>query len=132
MADNDTGKPDGADGPAPEKVRDIDDVALQVFGLVQQAIIKHPIAAQAAFNALVTEGQHFAETHEGKRWKKRLMKSDAINRAQQYFELSTLMLLEKNPPGVLPSAYIDTLMMLASGEASEDMQDRLFSTGRTR
>lgn len=75
----------------------------------QAVLVKYPIAAQAAFAALVREGRRFAATHEGRSWKSRLTGSPLVAQARTLFEsLSGGQLDERG--GALPSAYADALI----------------------
>jgi hypothetical protein len=82
---------------------------------LQHALLTHPVASQAAFSALVTEGRRFAETAEGREWRDRLVKSSLLRRVRLVFDLSTLGLLEEGATG-LPSNYLDALFMMAAGD----------------
>ena len=42
------------------------------------------------------------------------------------FDLTTFSLLERDAPEILPSAYFDTLFMLAANNRADDVLDRLF------
>jgi len=74
----------------------------------------HPVAAQAAFAALVAEGRAFAQTDEGARWEAALRGSPAIERAFRAFEMLTGNILLENPEVVLPSGYLDLLVEAAA------------------
>ncbi len=90
---------------APEPV---DEVVARLRG-VQEVLVKYPIAAQAAFRALVREGRHYALTDEGLAWKERLRGSPLVARARTLFEgLAAGMVGEGT--GGLPSAYVDALV----------------------
>jgi len=92
---------------------------------IQETVLRHPVAAQAAFAALVAEGRRFAETPEGARWKERLARSVLLHEARLVWRMATLSSLEEDPPDVLPSAYLDGLFLAASGDPDRVM-DRLF------
>ncbi len=108
------------------RLRESGDEVTEVLRKLQAAVLKHPVAAQAIFSALVAEGRRFAETDPGRRWKRRLARSELLQRARLAWEVTTLWMLEEDPPGVLPSAYLDALFMSASNPELESLLDRLF------
>jgi hypothetical protein len=86
---------------------------------VQRLVLKHPIAAQAAFRALVAEGRQFAQTEEGVAWKRRLVGSELIRRSRPVWEVATQNMLEESAPRMLPSQYVESLCYAASVVALE-------------
>jgi hypothetical protein len=88
-----------------------DDLA-RVLVQAQLTLIKHPVAARAAFRAIAAEGRRFAETEEGKRWKKRIAGSDLIRRGRSVFELATLGMVNEQPQ-ILPTQFVDMLSYAA-------------------
>jgi hypothetical protein len=88
-----------------------DDLA-RVLVRAQLTLIKHPVAARAAFRAVVAEGRRFGETEEGQRWKKRLAGSDLIRRGRSVFELATLGMVNEQPQ-ILPTQFVDMLSYAA-------------------
>jgi hypothetical protein len=108
------------------ELHDFDEATLQVLRALQTALLKHPIACQAAFNALVAEGAKFAATPEGREWNAKLENSTLIHQLRYVFDLTTFSLLERESPDILPSAYIDTLFMLSGADRSDHLLDRLF------
>ena len=93
---------------------------------LQAAVLKHPAAAQAAFRALVAEGEAFARTPEGQSWKQKLQNSDLLHRARLILDLPGIAMLEPGSPGALPSTYIDTIFMLASSRSPDEVLNHLF------
>jgi hypothetical protein len=81
-----------------------------VLEIAHRALLKHPLAAQAAITALVSEGRRFAETAAGRRWHARLAGSELVRRGQELWEGSGLGLFEDDPDTVLPSALLDSLL----------------------
>lgn len=76
-----------------------------------RAIVKHPIAAQSAYRALVREGRAFAETDEGRRIRGQLARSELVARLRTAWELVTLgMLDDDTPPGAIPSVMIEAFV----------------------
>jgi hypothetical protein len=130
-----------ADGPASLRRSDEEDlptvalppseILVQVLQRLQALILKHPVAAKAAFDALIAEGRVFARTPEGKIWHERLARSELLHRARLVLDLPGLSMLERDRPEVLPSAYLDTLFMLASSRKPDELLDPLFEWGRS-
>ncbi len=107
-------------------LHDIDATTLRILQSVQRLLLQHPIAFQAAYSALIAEGRQFEKTSEGQALKARLERSPLVQQLRYVFDLTTFSLLEREEPETLPSAYIDTLFMLASSHRSDDILDRLF------
>lgn len=112
--------------PAVE-LHDFDDRAVRVVRTLQLALLKHPMAGQAAFNALLAEGRAFAKTAEGRALRAKLERSELVHRARLVFDFATLSMLEQSPPDVLPSAYVDVLFMLGANRRSDEILDKVFS-----
>lgn len=108
------------------RLRDRSDQQVALLRSLQLVILKHPVAAQQMFSALVAEGERFATTAEGNRWKRKLQGSELLHRARLVWEVATLWMLEKDPPGALPSTYLDAFFQAASSPDSEVLLDRLF------
>jgi hypothetical protein len=104
--------------------------ALQVLRRLQAIVLKHPVAAKAAFGALIAEGRAFAQTPEGKAWQDKLAASELLHRARLLFDFPGLSMLERDSPEVLPSAYLDTIFMLGSSPKPDELLDPLFEWGR--
>jgi hypothetical protein len=107
------------------------ETALQVLRRLQALVLKHPVAAKAAFGALIAEGRAFAQTPEGKAWQGRLATSELLHRARLALDFPGLSMLECDSPNVLPSAYLDTIFMLASSRKPDELLDPLFEWGRS-
>lgn len=75
----------------------------------QTLLLKYPVAAQAAFASLVREGRRFAETDEGRAWKRRLSGSPTLARARTLFEGMTGGVVSEDG-SALPSAYVDAFL----------------------
>src|SRR5262245_33554820 len=115
------------DGTLPTiELHSIDEVTLRTLQSLQRVLMKHPIAFQAAYSALIAEGKKFEVTPEGRRLKAKLEGSSIVSQLRYVFDLTTFSLLERDSPDVLPSAYCDTLFMLAASERSDDLLDLLF------
>ncbi len=89
-------------------------------------LIKHPVAAQAAFGALVAEGRRFATTPEGQRWKAALEHSDLAWRGHALWEGSVLKVLEERGDSPLPTAILEALIQVtARGDMTALLQQVL-------
>jgi hypothetical protein len=129
MTRNDPPAEDSAavlDGLLRVELSDPEQEEIRILRAAQRLLLKYPVAGQAAFSALVAEGRRFAETPEGQSWKRRLSRSSLVHRARLVWEITTLWMLEEDPPNILPSAYLDALCMAASSEELEPLLDRLF------
>ena len=89
------------------------DIQLQLIRRLQAFVLKHPVAAKAAFAALVEEGLAFAKTPEGQMWREKLAGSELLHRARLLLDLPGLALLERQTETAYPSAYLDAMFMLA-------------------
>jgi hypothetical protein len=76
-------------------------------------LLQHPVAAQAAFSALVAEGRRFAATPEGRSQATALAASPLIRHASELWGALGLDMLEEDPNTVLPSAWLDALVRSA-------------------
>ncbi|WP_437317531.1 hypothetical protein [Sorangium sp. So ce385] len=88
----------------------------------QLLVLKHPVAAQAAFAALIAEGRRFAATPEGTEWAAALAGSDLVRRGRQVWDAVGMNMLEDDPDAILPSAYLEALLRAAR---SPDLEDAL-------
>jgi len=102
------------------------ETAVQILQRLQALVLKHPVAAKAAFDALIEEGRTFARTPEGKTWQDKLAASELLHRARLIFDFPGLSILEHDKPEVLPSAYLDTIFMLASSRNPDELLGPLF------
>lgn len=83
----------------------------QAIEQLSRAIVKHPIAAQAAYRALVREGRAFAATEEGRRIRNQLARSELVARLRTAWELVTFgMLRDDTPPGAIPSVLVEAFV----------------------
>ncbi len=104
---------------------DPSDIA-QLLLQLQGAVMKHPLAAQSLFSALIAEGRAFEETAEGQVWRERLKGSELMHRARLALDLPGLSLLTRAPEGALPSGYVDALFLMAGARQPGEMVDALF------
>lgn len=102
-------------------VREPDDELARALWHAHILLVKHPVAARAAFRTLAAEGRRFAETKEGKVWKERLKGSSLIRRGRSVWELATLGMLNESPQ-MLPTQFID---MLAYAAGLADLEPTL-------
>jgi hypothetical protein len=85
----------------------------EVTALLHRArllLLQHPIAAQAAFSALVAEGRRFASTPEGRAWASALAASPLIRQVSELWGPLGLDMLEEDPNTIIPSAWLDALL----------------------
>lgn len=93
---------------------------------LQEAILLHPVAAQALFFALVEEGRAFARTEEGRRWLARLDGSELMTRSRVLWDALTVRSLEDDPETVLPTAVLEAFVKAATDAGIEHMATTLF------
>jgi hypothetical protein len=85
------------------------DETIQRLRGAQAALVKYPVAGQAAFAALVREGRRFAKTAEGEKYKRRLASSPVLAKARTLFEgLANGLVSESG--GALPSVYVEQFL----------------------
>lgn len=83
----------------------------QAIQQLARAIVKHPLAAQAAYRALVREGRAFAATDEGRHVRAGLARSELAARLRTAWQLVTFGMLEGDaPPGAIPSVLVEALV----------------------
>src|SRR5512139_272528 len=97
-----------------------DDELSRLLYELRWLLFKHPIAAQAAYRALVREGRAFARTEEGRAWRARLERSELIRRGTSLFELGTMSMLDPDSDQVLPTQLIDAFARAASRRDLEE------------
>ena len=92
----------------------------EIVGALREAqllLLKHAVAAQAAFAAFVAEGRRFATTAEGRAWHAALVDSALVRRGRALWDGSALTMLQESPYAVLPSSLLDAIVgATASGE----------------
>jgi hypothetical protein len=98
-----------------------------LLGLLQRAVLAHPVAAQAAFAALVAEGRAFRETEDGERWARRLASSRLVEKGRVIWEVATLNVLEEDASTVVPSRILDAFVKLTHEHALETILARLYA-----
>jgi hypothetical protein len=103
-----------------------DEALVALLREAQFLLLKHPIAAQAAFAALVAEGRRFAATPEGRAWHERLARAPLVRRGRVLWESSVLGLLEETPAGLLPTALLDAVVGAAARDDLPALLARLW------
>jgi hypothetical protein len=81
----------------------------RALGNLHRALFRYPMAAQAAFSALVAEGRRFAKTPEGADWQKRLLSARETGSAQLLWEILSSRTFTERSEGALPSTLLDAL-----------------------
>lgn len=104
---------------------DPDAALVELLRGLQRVVLEHPIAAQAAFSALVAEGRRYAQTPEGVGWARRLEGSELLRQGRRVWEAASLGMLEPNTDAALPSSYIDALLSAADHPDVEALLRRL-------
>jgi len=106
-----------------------EDPLLRVLEQASLTLLQHPLAAQAAFSALLAEGRRFAQTPEGKRWEAVLRRSELVRRGGALWEFSVLNTLEDGGASTLPSALFDAIVQAAGRDdllpLFEELHERL-------
>lgn len=97
---------------------------------IELLLLKYPVAAQAAYSALVAEGRAFAATAEGARYDAALRSSRAFERHWWILEKVTARLLIQSEHAVLPTGYIDAVVQGARVADLRLLMGRLFGGGR--
>jgi hypothetical protein len=92
---------------------------------VQLVLLRHPVAAQAAFAALIAEGRRFAATPEGAGWAEALAGSELLRRGRRVWDAVGMNMLEDDPDTVVPSAYVEALFRAARSASLDGLLARL-------
>jgi len=104
-----------------------DDELLASLRQVQHLLIRHPLAAQAAFRALVREGRRYGATPEGAARRAELAGSELVEKGRVVWEVVTLKTLEEDGDSVLPTQLLDALARAAHRDHLEPLLGQLFS-----
>jgi len=96
-----------------------------VLRVLQQAVLVHPDAARALFQALMREGRLFAQTSEGKHWKERVARSELLSRAMLVAQTTTCWMLEDDREGATPSAVVEAIAAAASLPGRDELIERM-------
>ncbi|HZR80795.1 MAG TPA: hypothetical protein VFD92_06840 [Candidatus Binatia bacterium] len=108
------------------------DALERFFAQLAVVVLRHPVAAQAAFCALVAEGRRFSQTEEGRRWRDALACSELVRRGRALWEGSVLNLLVDDPDALLPSGLVDAIAHAASRGDLGDLLGELLGAGASR
>ncbi len=109
-----------------------DDDTAATLRELQRAVLRHPIAARAAFGSLRAEGRAFAQTPEGARWAAALRHSPAVAQARLAFDATTLGALDDAGGGVLPGAFVDALVQAGASDDLTGLLAGVFALGDDR
>jgi hypothetical protein len=104
---------------------DPDDLSVVLEGL-RDVLARHPIAAQAAFAALASEGRRFAKTPEGDAWRARLVVSDLFDRVRLLWKSVGIYAFVERPRDMLPSAFLEGAIRAASKSGLESLLSKIF------
>lgn len=99
--------------------------SVELMRRLQALLLQHPLAAQAAFSALLAEGRRFAATPEGAAWKTALADSDLVRNGRLLWDVLSLNLLEEEPSTLVPSSYLEALFRAASSPDLEGLMRRV-------
>ncbi len=110
-------------------LRPPDDPLAEFLSEVSLLLVKHPIAAQAAFAALLAEGRRFATTPEGERWKAALAGSELVRRGHALWEGSLLKVLEDSSEAVMPTAILEAIVQAISRQDITDLLHKVLGHG---
>jgi len=102
-----------------------DDDVEQLIQWTQGLLLKHPVAAQAAFRALVAEGRRFAATDEGAVWRRRLEASPLLPRLRSLWEAASFNALDADGTELLPALLIDLVAQALSRSDLEEVTVRV-------
>lgn len=103
-----------------------DDDLLRALEGLQDLLLRHPVAAQAAFAALAAEGRRFATTREGEEWQKRLQGSELLSRLRLVWDSLGMATFVEKPTEALPSFFIDGVIQAARENDLELLLTRVF------
>jgi hypothetical protein len=115
----------GANEPSAGQAETLPDEVSIALRRVQLLLLKHPIAAQAAFAALVAEGRRFSRTPEGAEWAEALAGSDLVRKGRRVWDAVAMNMLEEDPDTIIPSAYLEALLSAARSADLEGLLGRL-------
>jgi hypothetical protein len=93
---------------------------------LQEVLLRHPLAVQAAFSALVAEGRTFAKTAEGAELRDRLARSSRFGKARMVWEVLTMSGFTERPQGALPGVFVDALARAMVSDRLEPLLSRIF------
>lgn len=109
-------------------LRDPGDELSAIVTRARRAVLAHPAAAQALFEAFVAEGRRFAATPEGRRWRTELAGSELIRRARLVCEACALSASGERA-ATTPSDLLDAVALAMSVEGLEPVLSSLTEPG---
>lgn len=118
------------DPAAPPRLvlRDPEDELSAILERARRAVLAHPIAAQALFEAFVADGRRFAATAEGRRWRAELAGSELIRRARFVCEACALSAYGDHVT-TTPSDLLDAVVLAVGVEGLESILSSGFDLG---
>lgn len=109
-------RPDWEEGLPTLQITAVEDDLSDIILRAQALVLTHPVAAQAAWSALVAEGRRAAQSPEGAALRRKLATAPILPRLRELLELGTLNALEADPTGPLPSDFLELLFsVMAEG-----------------
>ena len=109
-------RPEWEEGLPTLQITPVEDDLSDLISRAQELVLTHPVAAQAAWAALVAEGRRAAQSPEGAALRRRLATAPILPRLRELLELGTLNALESDPTGPLPSDFLELLFsVMAEG-----------------
>lgn len=103
-----------------------DGEAFEAVRTFHEVLLRYPLAAQAAFSALVAEGKAYADTPEGHDLLRRISRSKKAARLRIIWEVLTMSGMTEKPEGALPGVFLDKLARTLTVEGIEPLIARLF------
>ena len=100
----------------------------RVLSAVRDALMRHPVAAQAAFGALAAEGRRFSKTKEGAEWLELLGKSELAARLRVIWESLGMTAFAEGSADSLPSFFVDGIIKAAADRGLEELLSRSFDS----
>ncbi len=102
-----------------------DDLSKLLEGM-RDVLMHHPIAAQAAFSALVREGRRFSQTPEGKAHMERLAASELLPRLRLVWDTLGMHAFVEEPDEAIPSFFLDGAVQAATLAGLEPLLSSVF------
>jgi hypothetical protein len=103
-----------------------DDELGRVLAALRGVLLRHPIAAQAAFAALVTEGRRYAVTEEGAAWYERIAESVLLDRVRLIWDAAGMTAFVPEGSETLPSVFVEGVARGAAAVGLEPLLSRIF------
>ncbi len=97
---------------------------------MQEVLWRFPMAARAAYSALVAEGRAYEQTPEGAELMQQLLRSPRSHRLRVIWEVLTLSSMDEGGAGAVPTMFLDRLCKTLVTERIEPTLTRLFERVR--